>query len=37
MIGHKNLFAEMTELGGTVSCGDTFTVKVKGKKNVKFL
>jgi hypothetical protein len=33
----KHLFAEMTELAGTVSFGDASKVEVKGKCNVKFL
>jgi hypothetical protein len=37
MTGHKHLFAEMTELGETVSFGDASKVEVKGKENIKFL
>jgi hypothetical protein len=37
LTGHKHLFAEMTELTGTVSFGDASKVEVKGKGNVKFL
>jgi hypothetical protein len=37
MIGHKNLFAEMTELAGIISFRDTSKVEVTGKDNVKFL
>jgi hypothetical protein len=37
MTGHKHLFAEMTELEGSVSFGDASNVEVKGKENVKFL
>jgi hypothetical protein len=36
MTGHKHLFAEMTELEGSVSFGDASKVEVKGKGNVKF-
>jgi hypothetical protein len=36
MIGHKHLFAKMTELARTVSFGDASKVEVKGKYNVKF-
>jgi glutathione peroxidase-family protein len=32
-----NIFAEMTELGGTVSFEDVSKVEVKGKGSVKFL
>jgi hypothetical protein len=35
MTDHKHLFAEMTELGGTVSFGDASKVEVKGKGKVK--
>jgi hypothetical protein len=37
MIGHKHLFAEMTELAGTFSFGDASKVEVNGKGNMKFL
>jgi GAG-pre-integrase domain len=37
MTGHKHLFADMTELAGAVSFGDTSKVEVKGKGSVKFL
>jgi hypothetical protein len=37
MTGHKHLFAEMTELGGTVSFIDASKVEVKEKENMKFL
>jgi hypothetical protein len=37
MIGHKHLFAEMTELAGTVFFRDVSKVEDKGKDNVKFL
>jgi hypothetical protein len=37
MTGHKHLFAEMTELAGTVSFRDASKVEVKGKGNMKFL
>jgi hypothetical protein len=37
MTGHKHLFAEMTELAGTVFFGDAFKVEDKRKGNVKFL
>jgi hypothetical protein len=31
MIGHKHLFVEMTELGGTVSLGDASKMEVREK------
>jgi hypothetical protein len=37
MTSHKHLFAEMIELEGPVSFGDTSKVEVKGKRKVKFL
>jgi hypothetical protein len=37
MTDHKHLFAEMTELAGTVSFGDASKVEDKGKGNMKFL
>jgi hypothetical protein len=37
MISHKHLYAEMIELGATVSFGDASKVEVKGIRSMKFL
>jgi hypothetical protein len=37
MTNHKHLFAEMTELAGTVSFGEASKVEVKRKGSVNFL